>query len=49
MVGGFLQVAVSEAPPEDSPTAHDCVAGAPDTALRLHGTDIQQLLSRFLR
>jgi len=33
-VGGFLQVAVSEAPPEDSPTAHDCVAGAPDTALR---------------
>ena len=37
-VGGFLQVAVSEAPPEDSPTAHDCVAGAPDTALRHFGT-----------
>ena len=38
-VGGFLQVAVSEAPPEDSPTAHDCVAGAPDTTLRLPGTN----------
>ena len=39
-VGGFLQVAVSEAPPEDSPTAHDCVAGAPDTALRPFGTNL---------
>jgi hypothetical protein len=35
--GGFLQVAVSEAPLGDHANAHGNVAGAPDTALRLLG------------
>jgi hypothetical protein len=33
--GGFLQVAVSEAPLQNHAAAPCCVAGAPDTALRL--------------
>src|SRR5208283_1368803 len=33
--GGFLQVAVSEAPARDHAPATGCAAGAPDTALRL--------------
>ena len=37
--GGFLQVAVSEAPLGDYANAHGRVAGAPDTALRLSGTN----------
>src|SRR5208337_187540 len=37
--GGFLQVAVSEAPARDHAPATGCAAGAPDTALRLSGAD----------
>jgi hypothetical protein len=37
--GGFLQVAVSEAPLGNHANAHGHVAGVPDTALRLIGTD----------
>ena len=36
--GGFLQVAVSEAPLQSHATANSCAAGAPDTALRLLST-----------
>lgn len=37
--GGFLQVAVSEAPSQDHATADCSAVGASDTALRLPGTD----------
>jgi hypothetical protein len=37
--GGFLQVAVSEAPRSVHAAVHRCVAGAPDTALRHIGTE----------
>jgi hypothetical protein len=37
--GGFLQVAVSEAPARDHAPATGCAAGAPDTALRHSGSN----------
>ena len=40
--GGFLQVAVSEAPPDIMHPRAGCAAGAPDTALRPIGTDVSR-------